>query len=185
MKAVEIAGLQVEATTGAPVVLLREQDSPHRLLPIFIGGPEAAAIALALNAQTPPRPMTHDLMASLVERLDARVDRVEVTGLREGVFFAELAVTGPDGARRLDSRPSDAIALAVRVHAPLFVDDAVLDEAGTQLTEAVDAQAIEEQVAAFRSSLESLDPQGLESGYGSGSSGPPSGEPDDGPPGGP
>ena len=186
MKLVEIAGLQVEAATGAPVVLLREQDAPHRLLPIFIGGSEAAAIALALSAQTPPRPLTHDLMAALVDRLDAHVERVEVTSLREGVFFAELAVTGPDGARRLDSRPSDAIALAVRVHAPLFVDDAVLDEAGTVLTEPLDQQAIEEQVADFRSSLENLDPRGLESGgLGPGRAGPPVEEPDDGPPGGP
>lgn len=159
---VDIAGLQVEATTGAPVVLLREHDAPYRVLPIFIGGPEAAAIALALSAQTPPRPLTHDLMVSLVEHLDARVDRVEVTLLRDGVYFAELSVSGPQGAQRLDSRPSDAIALAVRVHAPLFVAEAVLEEAGavvdTPDQAPPDEQSIEEQVAAFRSSLEKLDP---------------------------
>ena len=175
MIAVDIAGLQVEATTGAPVVLLREQEAPHRVLPIFIGGPEAAAIALALSAQTPPRPLTHDLMVSLVEQLDARVDRVEVTLLRDGVYFAELAVSGPQGAQRLDSRPSDAIALAVRVRAPLFVAEAVLDEAGAVVDmlsgQPPDEQAIEEQVAAFRSTLESLDPGHLPT-EGTGESGP-------------
>jgi bifunctional DNase/RNase len=171
---VDIAGLQVEATTGAPVVLLREHDAPHRVLPIFIGGPEAAAIALALSAQSPPRPLTHDLMVSLVEQLEARVDRVEVTLLRDGVYFAELSVSGPQGPERLDSRPSDAIALAVRVHAPLFVAEAVLEEAGAVVETPDDAppdeQSIEEQVAAFRSSLESLDPGNLP-GEGSGESG--------------
>lgn len=159
---VDIAGLQVEATTGSPVVLLREHDAPHRVLPIFIGGPEAAAIALALSAQTPPRPLTHDLMVSLVEQLDATIERVEVTMLRDGVYFAELSVSGPQGAQRLDSRPSDAIALAVRVHAPLFVAEAVLEEAGAVVDAPdqppPDEQSIEEQVAAFRSSLENLDP---------------------------
>ncbi|HEX5268474.1 MAG TPA: bifunctional nuclease family protein [Acidimicrobiales bacterium] len=159
---VDIAGLQVEETTGAPVVLLREHEAPHRVLPIFIGGPEAASIALALSSQTPPRPLTHDLLVSLVEHLDARVERVEVTLLRDGVYFAELAVSGPEGPQRLDSRPSDAIALAVRVQAPLFVAEAVLDEAGAVVDvtggEPPDEQAIEEEVAAFRSRLENLDP---------------------------
>lgn len=164
MKPVDIAGLQVEATSGAPVVLLREREEPHRVLPIFIGGSEAAAIALALSSQTPPRPLTHDLMVSLVEHLDAHVDRVEVTRLSDGVYFAELAVTGPRGPQRVDSRPSDAIALAVRVHAPLFVAEAVLEEAGAvvaevaEVAEVPDEQAIEEEVAAFRSRLENLDP---------------------------
>lgn len=162
MIAVEIAGLQVEATTGSPVVLLREQEAPHRVLPIFIGGAEAAAIALALSSQTPPRPLTHDLLVSLVQLLDAHVERVEVTFLRDGVYFAELALSGPGGAQRLDSRPSDAIALAVRVQAPLFVAEAVLEEAGAvvdlEAGKAPDERLIEEQVEAFRSSLEELDP---------------------------
>ena len=89
MKLVEIAGLHMEATTGAPLVLLREQDAPHRVLPIFVGGPEAAAIALALSGQFAPRPSTHDVMAALVESLDAEVERIEVTGLRDGAFLDE------------------------------------------------------------------------------------------------
>jgi len=138
MKLVDLVGVHLEATSGAPLVILREHDEPHRMLPIFIGDNEAASIALALSGQVPPRPMTHDIMAALVESLDAHVDSVEVTELRDGAFIAELAVSGPSGDRRLDSRPSDAIALAVRVGAPLFVSEAVLDEAGAVLDEVLD-----------------------------------------------
>ena len=161
MKLVEILGLHQEATSGAPLVLLREHDAPHRVVPIFVGGTEAAAIGLTLSGQSPPRPLSHDLMAALVESLDAQVERVEVTELRDGAFLAELAVTGPAGGLRLDTRPSDAIALAVRVRAPLFVSEAVLDEAGTVLADAPDDEAIEEQVAQFRSVLDDLDPAEL------------------------
>jgi len=157
VKLVDLIGLHVEATSGAPLVLLREHDAPHRVLPIFVGSAEAASIAVALSREVPPRPLTHDVMAALVESLDARVEAVEVTDLRDGAFLAELAVNGPHGARRLDSRPSDAIALAVRLGTPLFVSDAVLDEAGTVLTEAPDEEAIDEAVAEFRSALEDLD----------------------------
>jgi bifunctional DNase/RNase len=158
MKLVEIAGLHMEATTGAPLVLLREQDAPHRVLPIFVGGPEAAAIALAVSGQFAPRPSPHEVMAALVESLDAEVERIEVTGLHDGAFFAELAVSGPSGGRRLDTRPSDAIALAARLHAPLFVSDAVLDEAGTVLQESPDEEIIDDEVSDFRSFLDDVDP---------------------------
>lgn len=158
MKLVEIAGLHMDATTGAPLVLLREQDAPYRVLPIFVGGSEAAAIALALSGQFLPRPSTHDVMAALVESLDAEVERVEVTELRDGAFLAELSVSGPSGEHRLETRPSDAIALAVRLHAPLFVSDAVLDEAGTVLQEAPDEETIDDEVSQFRSFLDDVDP---------------------------
>lgn len=163
MKLVEIIGLHLEATSGAPLVLLRELDEPHRVLPIFVGGPEAASIARALSGETPPRPLTHDVMAALMESFGAHIDAVEVTDLRDGAFLAELAITGPAGGTRLDSRPSDAIALAVRLGAPLFVSEAVLDEAGTVLSEepdeeAIDEGAIDEEVAEFRTLLDALDP---------------------------
>jgi uncharacterized protein len=167
VKHVDLVGLHLEASSGAPLVLLREQDEPHRMLPIFIGGPEAASIALALSGQEPPRPVTHDLLAALLETLDLRVEHVEVTEVRDGTFVAELAVHGPGGGRRLDSRPSDAIALAVRVHAPLYVSDEVLDEAGAIVAEvpdealedeAPDDELIDDEVARFRSFLDELDP---------------------------
>jgi uncharacterized protein len=121
MKPVDVLGLNLEADTGSPLVLLREQEAPHRVLPIFIGGREALAIALALSGEPPPRPLTHDLLAALIEGLDARVEHVEVTEVRDGVFVAQLAVQGPRGGVSLDSRPSDAIALALRADAPLYM----------------------------------------------------------------
>ncbi len=164
VKQVELIGLAVEAGSDAPVVLLRERDEPHRVLPIFIGPVEATAIALALGDETPPRPLTHDLLATLVDTAQARVERVEVTELRDGTFLADLAVSGPAGERRVDSRPSDAIALAVRVDAPLYVAGAVLDEAGTVLAETLDEEAIDEEVARFRSLLQTLDSPHLQPG---------------------
>ncbi|HUJ66037.1 MAG TPA: bifunctional nuclease family protein [Acidimicrobiales bacterium] len=173
MRPVQILGVHVEATSGTPLILLREDDSPQRVLPIFVGPMEAAAIAVALDGQAPPRPLTHDVMAELLLSLDGRVDRVEVTGLRDGTFVAELAVTGPGGERRLDARPSDAIALALRVGAPTFVSDEVLDQAGTALVEELDQEAIDAEVTEFRSLLEGLSPADLASDPGSPPAGPP------------
>jgi uncharacterized protein len=164
VKHVELLGLTVEASSRAPLVLLREHDAPRRVLPIFVGPVEATAIALALGDEPPPRPLTHDLMVTLVETAHARVERVEVTELREGTFFAELAVSGPSGERRVDSRPSDAIALAVRVDAPLYVASAVLDEAGAVVAETLDEQAIDREVARFRTALEAFNPAQLQEG---------------------
>ena len=158
MKLVDLVGLHIEATSGAPLVLLREHDAPHRVLPIFVGGPEAASIAIALSGEASPRPLTHDVMASLVQSLDARVDAVEVTDLQDGAFLAAISVSGPGGGHRLDTRPSDAIALAVRLGAPLFVSDEVLEEAGAVIPETPDEEAIDEAVAEFREFLDELDP---------------------------
>lgn len=167
MKHVDLVGLSVEAGSRAPVVLLREHDAPRRVLPIFVGPNEAVAIALGLRDEPPlSRPLTHDLMATLVETLDVHVDRVEVTELREGTLLAEVALSGPTGQRRLDSRPSDAVALAVRVDAPLFVSAAVLDEAGALLAETPDDEAIDEEVARFRSLLDALGPADFQTGPG-------------------
>jgi bifunctional DNase/RNase len=142
VKLVDLVGLHIESTSGAPLVLLREHEAPFRVVPIFVGAPEAVAIAAGMNGEVPGRPMTHDVMAGLIETLDAHVVAVEVTGLRNGAFLAELAVDGPHGARRVDSRPSDAIALAVRTGAPLFVADAVLEAAGSLIIEANDDEAV-------------------------------------------
>ena len=167
MHAVDIAGIQVEATTGAAFVLLRERDEPHRVVPIVVGGPEATAIALALGDREPPRPLTFDLMASLVDELAGSVQRAEVTELRDGAFIAELTVAGVDDEHVIDSRPSDAIALAVRTGAPLFVSAEVIDEVGAVVTEEdeearpaqLDEETIEAEVAQFRTLLDDVEPQ--------------------------
>src|SRR5687767_15257781 len=100
--AVDLIGLHIETTTGAPLVLLREHDLPHRVLPIFIGEAEAASIAVALSGEVPPRPLTHDLMASIVTSLEAHVDSVEVTDVVDGAYTAALNLSSPAGGHRLD-----------------------------------------------------------------------------------
>jgi bifunctional DNase/RNase len=165
MKQVDFAGLAFEAMSGSPLIVLREQDDPHRILPIFVAGPDAAAIALAASGQVPPRPLTHDLMATLVRRLDGHLDAVEVTELRDGAFIASMSIHGPLGEDRVDTRPSDAIALAVRLGAPLFVAEAVLDEAGTVPVDeptAPDDVTIDAAVDEFRAFLDDIDPSQFE-----------------------
>ena len=167
MKQVELAALVVETSSGMPVVVLREHDAPHRLLSIFIGGPEATSIALAASGQRSPRPLTHDLMATLVGSLDGAIDKAEITELTDGAFFASLALHGPTGEQRLDTRPSDAIALAVRVGAPMYVSEAVLAEAGTlpepepepEPEPTMDDAAIDHAVDEFRAFLDDIRPE--------------------------
>jgi len=164
MRRVDITGIALEANTGAPLVVLREQDEPHRLLPIFIGGPEASAIAIAATGQRPPVPLVHDVMAALVQSLDGRVEAVEVTDLQNGSFLATINLAGPAGSRQVGSRPSDALALAVRTGAPVYVSEAVLDEAGSlppspdEESDTMDAAEIDAEVDSFRSFLDDLDP---------------------------
>lgn len=121
------------------VVLLAEKGG-GRLLPIWIGPPEASSLALELAGEALPRPMSADLMARLVEALGGRVERVVVSALREETFFAAIALDGASGRVEVDARPSDALNLARRLDAPIFVDDAVLAEA------AIGADALEEKL---------------------------------------
>ena len=154
------------------MVVLREHDAPHRVVPIVVGGAEAASIAVALSGETPPRPLSHDLLATLIRDLGARVDRVEVTALRDGAFLAELAVSGPRGGHRLDARPSDGIALALRVGAPVYMSETVLDAAGRVLVERPDDHAIDQAVARFRGYLDRLDPGALSAAFDESEEGP-------------
>jgi bifunctional DNase/RNase len=165
MRAVDLAGIALDANSGAPLVVLRERDEPHRLLPIFVGGPEATAIAIAASGQRTPRPMTHDVTVALVAALDGTIDAIEVNDLHDGTFFATINLSGPAGSRKVGSRPSDAIALAVRTGAPVWVSDAVLDQAGALPgpdddvePAALDPARIDAEVESFRSFLDDLDP---------------------------
>lgn len=106
------------------VVVLEEEDGP-RLLPIWIGLFEASAIAAKLSGQEPPRPMTHDLMAEMIRMLSAQVEKVVITDLRDNTFFATVTITRNGSSLEVDSRPSDAMALAVRVDCPIYVDERV------------------------------------------------------------
>ncbi|HEX5630644.1 MAG TPA: bifunctional nuclease family protein [Acidimicrobiia bacterium] len=151
---VELVGVRVELPTNTPIVLLREVGG-SRHLPIFIGAGEATAIAFALEGVEPQRPMTHDLLKSVVESLGTVVSHVLITALRDGIYYADL-VLDRDGAEvRVSARPSDAIALAARTGSPLFVAPAVLDEAGVELQD----EDEESEVARFRSFLDQVDPE--------------------------
>lgn len=125
----ELIGVRVELPTNTPIVLMRELTGAHRYLSIFIGAPEATAIAFALEQVETPRPLTHDLMKNVLDILDVTIDHVVITELRDQTYFAELILQETDGPRVVSSRPSDAIALAVRVGCPVFASPAVLDAA--------------------------------------------------------
>jgi uncharacterized protein len=166
MISVDLIGIQLDPLSGAAALVLREHDAPNRLLPIIVGRADASSVAIAASGSSMPRPMTHDLMASVVDALDGHLDAVEVTELHEGTFLANLTISGPTGQRRIDTRPSDAIALAVRLQAPLFVSEAVLDEAGalpidepeTEADQLALEVAIDAEVDQFRAFLDDLDP---------------------------
>jgi len=150
-----LVGVRVELPTNNPIVLLREAEGEHRVLPIFIGAVEATAIAFALQGVVTPRPMTHDLMRDMLEELGFSLDRVTITELREGTFFAELAITGNGKTHVVSSRPSDAIALAARLGTSPFAEEAVLDEAGVLVTDEDEDVEVEK----FREFLEQVNPE--------------------------
>lgn len=128
----ELVGVRVEIPANTPMVLLREQEGRQRLVPIYIGSPEATAIHYALEGVVPPRPLTHDLFLATLETLGARLDKVVVTEVKEHTFYAELHLETAAGPQVVSSRPSDAIALAVRCDAPLYADDDLVDEVGQE-----------------------------------------------------
>ena len=126
----EIKGLLMDPVSNMPVVILRDTEKGH-FLPIWIGVYEANAIALEMEKMTTPRPMTHDLLKNLLGELGARVERVVINDLKENTFFARIHLIRGDAMLSVDSRPSDAIALAVRSQADIFVEEKVLEESRT------------------------------------------------------
>jgi bifunctional DNase/RNase len=126
----ELVGIEMERPPNIPCLVLREAEGAGRVLPIFIGGPEATAIAFALEEVETPRPMTHDLMKDLLDEIGARIERVTVTELRDATFYAEIVISSAGTVHSVSARPSDAVALAVRFGAPVFAEEGVLEEAG-------------------------------------------------------
>lgn len=156
----ELIGVRVELPSNAPIVLLREISGDSRLLPIFIGAPEATAIALALDGVATPRPMTHDLLRDVLEELSADVERIVVTELRDKTFYAELHLVRGEEQIVVSSRPSDAIALAVRTGTPIFAADDVIEEAGyRESAEDVDEEQSEAVVEEFKEFIDSISPE--------------------------
>lgn len=149
----ELVGVRLELPTKTPILLLRETGGT-RYLPIWIGTNEATAIALALEGVEPERPLTHDLLRLVADSLGAAVDRVVVTELNQGTFFADLIMNRGGEEVTVSSRPSDAIALAARTDAPVFAALAVLEEAGVEIQESGE----EEEIEKFREFLEEVSP---------------------------
>jgi bifunctional DNase/RNase len=123
----EIKGLLMDPVSNMPVVILRDTEK-GLFLPIWVGIFEANAIALEMEKVATPRPMTHDLLKNLLAELDAHVERIVINDLRENTFFARIHLTRKDSTLSVDSRPSDAIALALRSHAEIFVEEEVLEK---------------------------------------------------------
>ena len=161
MVPLELIGVRVEVPANTPMVLLRESEGRHRLLPIYIGSPEASAIHYALEGVVPPRPLTHDLFLIALGELDATITRVVVTEMRDRTYFADLHLSTADGERVLSARPSDAIALAVRCGAPLFASEQLIDEVGQEpaLEPEDDAAEIIDE---FKDFIENVSPEDFE-----------------------
>ncbi|HLI45382.1 MAG TPA: bifunctional nuclease family protein [Acidimicrobiales bacterium] len=163
MVEVRLSAVRVDLPSSTPVVLLEETEGAHRSLPIFVGAPEATAIAYALQGVEVSRPMTHDLMSQLLTTLSARLERVVVTKLVESTYHAELQLRAGNTLHAVSCRPSDGIALALRVHAPLYVADDLMDSEGLLIEpdeDDVSEQANpEEIVGEFREFLDTLRPE--------------------------
>ncbi|MGE3520270.1 MAG: bifunctional nuclease family protein [Vicinamibacterales bacterium] len=150
-----IRGLMVDPITNTPIVVLRDKDG-QRVLPIWVGIFEANAIALLIENVTPPRPMTHDLLRNVIENLHARVERIVVSDLQDTTFYAVIYLSRDGETLAIDARPSDAIALALRTRAPIYVEETVIDHAKT-----TDLSPEKPDAERLHKWLESLDPDDL------------------------
>jgi uncharacterized protein len=150
-----IYGVSFDLVGKQPIVLLKTADG-NKFLPIWIGHAEAAAILMKLQGASTPRPMTHDLVADILEQLDAEVIRITVTELRENTFYASITVQQNGSEIEIDSRPSDAIAIAVRSEAPIFAAERVVEESAIEFEgEEVNEEEIVDE---FRRFLDDVSP---------------------------
>jgi hypothetical protein len=149
MQEMVIYGVSFDMVGKQPIVLLKTADG-NKFLPIWIGHPEAAAILMKLQGASTPRPMTHDLFTEMLSQLEARVVRIAVTELRDNTFFAMITISFDGTEIEVDSRPSDAIALAVRADAPIFAAESVIEESAIEFEhEEPNEEALVEQFKEF------------------------------------
>jgi hypothetical protein len=158
----KVRGIAVDPTMKSPAVILTDEDE-KRYLPIWIGVPEATAIFIQLNDQAVPRPMTHDLLKSVIEALGAKVVKIVINDIDQSTFFARLFLDMGNGGEpiEVDSRPSDAIALALRVGAPIFVTEKVIIKATI-----ADKEKYKKEISEFKQFLENLSPSDFQAGTG-------------------
>ncbi|MSX58447.1 MAG: bifunctional nuclease family protein [Actinobacteria bacterium] len=155
--AMEVVGVRVEMPSNQPIVLLKESDG-LRFLPIWVGASEATAIAFVQQGVQPARPMTHDLLADVIEGLDAVLTSVHMTKIENGIFFAELNLRTSAGVVvTISSRPSDAIALALRTHSNILATPDLLDEAGIAIPN--EGGEENQEVERFRAFLDEINPE--------------------------
>jgi uncharacterized protein len=156
MQEMHIYGVSFDLVGKQPIVLLKTVDG-NKFLPIWIGHPEAAAILMKLQSASTPRPMTHDLVTDMLEQLDAQVVRITVTELRENTFYAQITVQQDGRELEIDSRPSDAIALAIRAEAPIFAADEVIEESAIEFEgDEVAPEELEQEVVKFKHFLDNV-----------------------------
>ncbi len=155
MHELRVVGVRVELPANQPIVLLKEADG-ERYLPIWIGAVEAAAIAFEQQGVHPSRPMTHDLLRDVIATLGGTLEAVHITELKDGLYLADMIFTGKD---TVSARPSDAIAVALRVGSPIFVAGSVLDEVGITIPD-----EDEDEVEKFREFLDQISPEDFAGG---------------------
>lgn len=149
----KVAGIALDAVSRSPVVLLRDT-ADRRALPIYIGADQAKSIISALENQTSPRPLTHDLFVNLLDEWDMALERVVIHSLRDNTFYALLTLAQGESKKEIDARPSDAIAIALRVDAPIWVMEEVIADASIP----VDRDADEAEKRAFHDFLSNINP---------------------------
>ena len=157
----QIYGVSFDMVGKQPIVLLKTADG-NRFLPIWIGHPEAAAILMKLQGASTPRPMTHDLLSELLDQMDAKCEKVSVTELRDNTFFAQITISVNGSEVEIDSRPSDALALAVRCDAPIYAAEEVIEESSIEFEHEVEDQ--EEVVERFKDFLDEVSPEDFAAG---------------------
>lgn len=153
MRQMKVDKLGIDLLTHDPVVILKDMDGSH-YLPILIGPFEATAIALALEGAPVPRPLSHDLMRSILETLEANLEQVIIHDIRDSTFFAKLIVRNDGELQEIDARPSDGIALALRMKAPIYVSDKIVLEEATSDKKPID----ETEMSRFKKFLDDLKP---------------------------
>jgi bifunctional DNase/RNase len=162
MQEMVIYGVSFDMVGKQPIVLLKTRDG-NKFLPIWIGHPEAAAILMKLQGANTPRPMTHDLMDEMLSELDVSCTRVSVTELKENTFYASITLQMNGREVEIDSRPSDALALAVRTKAPIFAADDVIEESAIEF-EGEEVEDQEQVVEKFKDFLDTVTPEDFASG---------------------
>ena len=156
MREVQIYGVSFDMVGKQPIVLLKTVDD-NRFLPIWIGHPEAAAILMKLQGADTPRPMTHDLIVDMLDQADTTCERISITELRDNTFYASITLSVSGSEIEIDSRPSDALALAVRMAAPIFVADEVIDESSIEFEQGEEDN--DEVVEKFKDFLDDISPE--------------------------